>query len=597
MHALNFAPQSQTGTDTAPGHDGTPLFYRWWLPETAPRHALVLFHGGHEHSGRFDELVGSLADSLPGCAFFAWDARGHGRSPGERGDADHFMELVRDADSFMRHIARHHGIPLEDMAVLGHSVGSVTVAAWLLDFAPPVRAAVLGSPAFDVKLYIPFARAGLELWQRFDPHAQVNSYVQPKMLTHDPVEVRARSADPLISPRISVRVLTSLYRTAERVIQGAAGIRTPLLLLSAGSDWVVHRRAQRRFFERLGSRSKEMEVLPGFYHEIFHEQQRAVPIARSARFLAQAFDGPRLEPNPEPVGRDGYQALCRPLPAYSPRRWGYAVSRLAMSTLGRLSHGVSLGWESGFESGRSLNHVYENRPRGSGPLGRLLDRLYLDSPGWRGIRTRGVNLRRALLEEIRRRRQAGRDVHILDVAGGPGRYFIDTLTELNDSKVTAQVRDLDASGLEEGRAEARQRGVSGLTYARADAFDPAAYRDLVPRPDILVISGLFELFEDNHLLVRALEAARAALPKDGTLIVTNQPWHPQLDFIARVLDDRNGEPWVMRPRPQSELEGLLHRAGFVTERRWIDDQGIFSVAACAVRPGPCGVRSEQGERK
>jgi alpha-beta hydrolase superfamily lysophospholipase len=54
-----------SGTDTAEGHDGTPLFYRWWLPTPNPKRALVLFHGGHEHSGRFDELVATLSRSLP----------------------------------------------------------------------------------------------------------------------------------------------------------------------------------------------------------------------------------------------------------------------------------------------------------------------------------------------------------------------------------------------------------------------------------------------------------------------------------------------------------------------------------------------------
>jgi hypothetical protein len=265
------------------------------------------------------------------------------------------------------------------------------------------------------------------------------------------------------------------------------------------------------------------------------------------------------------------------LPWYAPRRWGFAATRLALSTLGRLSDGVRLGWESGFESGRSLVHVYENQARGRGALGRLIDRLYLDSPGWRGIRTRGEHLREALLQEIIRRRAAGRRVHVLDVAGGPGRYLIDTLAGLRDPSVTVQCRDLDTAGLAQGRALARAREVSGIVHVKADAFDPASYRDLVPRPDILVISGLFELFDDNGRVSRALEAAYGALAEDGTLMVTNQPRHPQLELIARVLDDRNGQPWVMRPRPQSELEGLLGEAGFVTSRRWIDDEGIFSV--------------------
>jgi SAM-dependent methyltransferase len=350
-----------------------------------------------------------------------------------------------------------------------------------------------------------------------------------------------------------------------------------MLILSAGNDWVVHRRVQRRFYRRLGSPRKEMVVLPGFYHEVFHERERALPIGRAARFLAEAFAGEPVPRSAAARNRERFAALSQPLPVWSPRRAGYAIARLALSTLGRLSHGLRLGWASGFESGRSLNHVYANRPRGSGVIGRLLDRVYLNAPGWRGIRTRAAHLRAALAQEIAWRRQAGRKVHLLDVAGGPGRYLVDTLAALDDPAVTAQCRDLDAAGLDEGRALARARGVTGLTYARADAFDPHTYQRLVPRPDIIVISGLFELFADNRLLARALRCACEALPADGTLIVTNQPRHPQLDFIARVLDDRNGRRWVMRPRPQAELDGLLRAAGLVTERCWIDNDGIFSV--------------------
>lgn len=64
-------------------HDGVELFYRHW-PATAPagfapRKAILLFHRGHEHSGRIAHLVDEL--NLPEFDFFAWDARGHGQSP------------------------------------------------------------------------------------------------------------------------------------------------------------------------------------------------------------------------------------------------------------------------------------------------------------------------------------------------------------------------------------------------------------------------------------------------------------------------------------------------------------------------------------
>ena len=47
---------------------------------------------------------------LPDFAFFAWDARGHGRSPGERGFSPSFGTSVRDVQTFVDHIAATYGI-------------------------------------------------------------------------------------------------------------------------------------------------------------------------------------------------------------------------------------------------------------------------------------------------------------------------------------------------------------------------------------------------------------------------------------------------------------------------------------------------------
>src|SRR5438128_8370308 len=90
--------------------DGVELFYRAWQPATPSNQALLLFHRGHEHGGRFQELVEAL--ELDDVWVFAWDERGHGRSPGEWGYAESFGCLVKDMDTFVRLIATAHDIPM-----------------------------------------------------------------------------------------------------------------------------------------------------------------------------------------------------------------------------------------------------------------------------------------------------------------------------------------------------------------------------------------------------------------------------------------------------------------------------------------------------
>src|ERR1041384_8499064 len=100
--------------------DGAELFYRVWTPPKPTPKALLLFHRGHEHSGGWQETVEVLA--FEDATVFALDTRGHGRSPGARGYAENFSVLVKDVDAFVRFISKQHGILIENMVVLAHSV-------------------------------------------------------------------------------------------------------------------------------------------------------------------------------------------------------------------------------------------------------------------------------------------------------------------------------------------------------------------------------------------------------------------------------------------------------------------------------------------
>lgn len=568
--------------------DGARLFYRRWMP-AEPRHAvqraLVLFHRGHEHSGRYDELVRSLA--LPETAVFAWDARGHGRSPGERGYAPSFNALVRDADCFIRHISREHDLPLENMAVLGYSVAGVLVAAWVHDYAPPIRAMVLATPAFRVKLYVPLAIPALRLrmgmLKKSGKKAFVTSYVKPGMLTHDPEQAAAYQDDPLVSKQIAVNILLDLHDASTRLVADAAAVRVPTLLLTAGRDWVVKNEPQRRFFERLSSSVKEIEHYPDFRHAIFHEKDRHLPAERVRRFLLDAFRRPVDSPawiDADQAGpsKTEHDRLAKPLPAWSPRRWNFAGQRLFLKTIGRLSHGVSLGWSSGFNSGASLDHVYRNRSRGITPLGRLVDRIYLSAPGWNGIRQRKVHLQELIGQAIDALRQAGREVRIVDVAAGPGRYLLEMLRDRKGQAIQAELRDQNPAALEAARRLAREMGAENVRINQGDAFNYHELSRLASTPTLAVVSGLFELFPDNAPVLSCLRGLSDAMGDGGYLVYTNQPWHPQLEMIARVLTHADGRPWVMRCRAQAEMDALVREAGFEKLQMRIDDAGIFSVS-------------------
>jgi alpha-beta hydrolase superfamily lysophospholipase/SAM-dependent methyltransferase len=567
--------------------DGTELFYRFWPAEPPSDKALVLFHRGHEHSGRFQDLVETLA--LDEVNLFAWDARGHGRSPGERGYAESFAVLVKDVDCFVRFISREHGVPIENMSVLGYSMAGVLVSAWVHDYAPAVRAMVLITPAFRVKLYIPLAIPVLRLWQALRGKAFVKSYVKGRMLTHDPAMAEAFACDELISRNIAVNILLDLHDMSTRLLADAGAIRVPTLLLAAGSDLVVRLSWERRFFDRLGAAVKQMETYKGFYHAILHERQRHRPIARIRDFVGEAFDGQLDSPSlltvePSQNARDGFDRLSRPLPPFSPQRLYYATAKTVLKTLGQLSTGIQIGWGRGFDSGESLDHIYRNRPAGITPLGRLIDFMYLNGPGWTAIRQRKINLQALLDRAIESVSAAERPVRVLDIASGPGRYLLETLRKWSNLDISAHLRDRDSGGLEAARRLAAEMTLTNVTIEQADAFDEQALAAIRPRPNVAVVSGLYELFSDNEMVSASLRGLAKTIEGEGYLIYTNQPWHPQLAFIARVLVNRDGDPWVMRCRSQAEIDQLVRAAGFQKIAMEIDDQGIFTVALAQKTP-------------
>lgn len=563
--------------------DNTALFYRYWpAAGNGSKKAIVLFHRGHEHGGRMAHVVDEL--DMPGFAFFAWDARGLGRSPGERGYAESFGTLVKDVDSFVRHISSTYGIAISDIAVIAQSVGAVVVSTWVHDYAPKIRCMILASPAFKVKLYVPLARQGLALMQKFRKKFFVNSYVKAKYLTHDAQRIASYDADPLITRPIAVNILLGLYDAADRVIADAATINVPTQLLVSGADWVVHQPPQHTFFARLSSTVKEMHVLDGFYHDTLGEKDRARALSKARAFLLRLFAAPPVQTDllaadKKGVTKDEFDRLNLP-PASLAANWYWAMSRFWIRVGGKLSEGIGLSLATGFDSGSTLDYVYRNQAKGATPFGKLVDWIYFNSIGWRGIRVRKTHLERLIGNAINRLEASSQPVRIVDIAAGHGRYILEALSRQNSRVEHILLRDYSAINVDAGRRLIAEKGMQSIAqFVQGDAFDRLSLSTLVPRPTLAVVSGLYELFPDNDMIRTSLAGLADAVDEGAYLIYTGQPWHPQLELIARSLTShRQGQAWVMRRRSQSEMDQLVENAGFEKLDQFTDEWGIFTVS-------------------
>src|SRR5438552_5743247 len=236
------------------------------------------------------------------------------------------------------------------MIMLAHSLGAISLLAWVHDYAPPIRAMILATAALRVRLYAPFAIPILRLKQKLIGPGYVTSYVKAKMLTHDQAQVAQYNADALIFSQIAVNVLLDLHDTAKRLLADAGTIHTPTLILGAGKDWVVSLGAQRQFFDKLSSSVKQMIVFPNAYHAIFHEKDRRAIVRQVRDFIIERFAQPPVTPSflyADQIGytRDQYEWLNRA------GGIKVAVERAGLQEAGGLMHRVVTRWQTSVEYG------------------------------------------------------------------------------------------------------------------------------------------------------------------------------------------------------------------------------------------------------
>jgi hypothetical protein len=194
----------------------------------------------------------------------------------------------------------------------------------------------------------------------------------------------------------------------------------------------------------------------------------------------------------------------------------------------------------------------------------MIDRSYVNSIGWRGIRVRKKNVERLIATALELLERNGCPIRLMDIAAAHGRYVLEAIEGMKIRPESILLRDYSDLNVEAGRRMIPEKRMDGFVrFEHGDAFDRASIGGVRPRPTVGVVSGLYELFPDNGMVRESLAGMADAIEPRGYLIYTGQPWHPQLEMIARVLPShRDHQPWVMRRRSQGELDQLVERAGF-----------------------------------
>lgn len=437
---------------------------------------------------------------------------------------------VKALDCWMRRFVETQGIRWEDTVALASAEDAVLLGGWVHDFAPRLRAMILVAPAFRDASYD-------ALWKY----------------------------------------------TARRLVTDAAAIRIPTLLLSAPTSDTANVRAQRQFFDRLGTPLKRIAG---------RVSNLPVPLFAELRcFLRDAFDRfaappPLLDADRYGYTGDEYDRLITPLPWLSRRGAYYRLTSAGIRALSLLSPGIRLGWRTGFDSGQMLDYAYENRAHGIPVLTRWIERIFLANVGWRAVRRRKQHMEKVLREAIQTILATGQPARLLDVAAGPGRYVLEAIRATSGAKISALLRDNTQANLDDGRKLADTLGLKDVTFEWGDAFDERSLAAVQPSPNLAIACGLYELFGDNRQVLCSLRGLAAGLQTGGYLIYTNQPWHPNLEMLARTLTNRDGAPLVMRRRTQEEMDDLVRAVGFEKIGMEIDEFGVFTVSLARLTTCP-----------
>jgi acylglycerol lipase len=232
---------------------------------------VLLIHGYADHSARFDRIVDLWTER--GLSVARLDLRGHGQSEGPRGHIHRFTDYVRDVTDLLTKLENMPEWHAESRPVLfGHSMGGLIATHAALTLGSRVAGLALTSPFFEVaKPPLAIQRALGPIVARIAPTLRQPSGLQGRDMTHDAAIAQAYDADPLGFAHVTVGWFSEITRAQTEIMDRAPTLRLPCFCIAAGDDRAVSVAATRRFFSRLGSSEKELDVRPGLFHEVLNE--------------------------------------------------------------------------------------------------------------------------------------------------------------------------------------------------------------------------------------------------------------------------------------------------------------------------------------
>lgn len=263
--------------------DGDNIAVQDWplADDIAPRGTVLIVHGLGEHAARYAQVARDLNGW--GYNVRSYDQVGHGDSGGARGGLPHDMRLLDDLADVVDSTRRLMGAQ-EPLIILGHSMGGLVAAQFVLRKLRRVEGLILSSPALDAGLN-PIQKLLITAMLRFAPDLRVGNGLKQSFLCRDPAVIKAYQSDPLVHNRISARLASWIAMQGAPVIAAAADWLTPTLLIYAGADRLVNPAGSRAFAQSAPAKRVQSQCFEAMYHEILNDPQRQHVLAVMRQWL------------------------------------------------------------------------------------------------------------------------------------------------------------------------------------------------------------------------------------------------------------------------------------------------------------------------
>ncbi|MBM4762640.1 alpha/beta hydrolase [Bacillus sp. B15-48] len=242
-----------------------------WEADGDAKAVIVMIHGALEHHQRYGWLIEKWRTA--GFHIIMGDLPGQGMtSRTNRGHIQSFEDYLLESRVWVES-AYGFGLPV---FLLGHSMGGLISTRLLQEERLNIAGIILSSPCFGL---VHRPSKGMELLSRilnhFVPTFKVTPGITLEQATRNLDVIEADSNDNLYLKKISVRWYWELV---EAIKQAFAQIEKtpdiPMLLMQAGDDLIVDKKAVKEWFNHVPLSEKRYKEWPNCYHEIFNEPER-----------------------------------------------------------------------------------------------------------------------------------------------------------------------------------------------------------------------------------------------------------------------------------------------------------------------------------